>query len=123
MEIKTGGKDLLTSETFFAIGLGETTITFNEHETLCFIFNFIEDEDEKKRDVKASVVDNKTLKMDLTNWNSALALAVTEPVEVGTYRNRRLFIVFRVSKAAKEGQLREVTLSLYLGEKVQDGQN
>lgn len=123
MEIKTGGKDLLTSETFFAIGLGETTITLTDHEPLCFIFNFIEDEDEKKPDVKTSVVDSKTLKMDLTNWNSALALAVTEPVEVGTYLKRRLFIVFRVSKAAKEGQLREVTLSLYLGEKVQDGQN
>ena len=49
MKIKTGGMDLLESETFLAVGAGETVITISEGpDLLRFILNFVEVEGEKK---------------------------------------------------------------------------
>ena len=122
MKIKTDEKELLESQTFFAIGLGETVITFgNDQEKLKFILDFVQDDKDKKISIKWDVVDSKTLKVTLPNWNNPLGTALIEPVEVGTYRKRRLFILFFIKKAGDKGQLREVTFSTYLGEEVQVG--
>ena len=124
MKIKTGGMDLLESETFLAVGDGETVITITEDpDVLCFILNFVEAEGEKKMGLNFEAVDKKTLKVNLTNWSNPLGITFTKPVEVGTYRKRRLFMLVNISKAGKGGHLREVTFSLYLGEEVQDGHN
>ena len=123
MEIKTGGMDLLESETFLAVGDGETVIMIREDlDLLRFILNFVEAEGEKKMAVDFEVVDKKTLKVNLTNWSNPLGITFIKPVEVGTYRKRRLFMLVNVSKAGRV-PLREVTFSLYLGEEVQDGHN
>ena len=48
MKIKTGGKELLESETFLALDLGETAITIGDSpEKLNFIFDFVEADGEK----------------------------------------------------------------------------
>ena len=124
MKIKTGGMDLLESETFLAVGDGETVITIREGpDLLCFILNFVEVEGEKKMDLIFEAVGNNTLKVNLINWSNPLGITLSEPVEVGTYLKRKLFMLFNISKAGERGHLREVTFSLYLGEEVQDGHN
>ena len=124
MKIKTGGMDLLESETFLAVGAGETVITISEGpDLLRFILNFVEVEGEKKLGVNFEAVDNKTLKVNLTNWSTPLGATLVNPIEVGTYWKRRLFMLFNISTAGQMAQLREVTFSLYLGEEVQDGHN
>ena len=125
MKVKTGDKDLLESETFLTLGLGETVIELDEvPELLRFILTFVNDEGEKQAAVKwEPIPDANTLRITLTNWNSPLGTTLVEPVEIGTYRNRRLFMLFNITKAGSKGQLREVTFSLYLGEAVQDGHN
>ena len=122
MKIQTGEKELLESETFLTIGLGETVITVGDEpkEALKFIFDFVKGE---KQNIAWNAVDNKSLKLTLTNWDNPLGTTLTAPVEVGTFNNRQLFILFYVKKAGEDGQLREVTVSLYLGEEVQSGQN
>lgn len=117
MKITIGQKELLESTSFLATGLGETVITVGEQEPLRFILNFVEDADGKVA-IKWEVVDNKTLRITLNNWSNPLGTTLGEPAEVGTYQNRRLFIMFVVCKAGDEGQNRTVTFSLYLGEKV-----
>ena len=124
MKIKTGGMDLLESETFLAVGTGETVIAIKEGpDLLRFILNFVEVEGEKKMAVNFEDVGNNTLKMNLTNWSNPLGITLSKPVEVGTYCKRRLFMLFNISTAGQAGHLREVTFSLYLGEEVQDGHN
>ena len=121
MKIKTGEKELFESETFLVLGLGETVITLgNGPAALKIIFDFVNGE---KQDIKWKTVDNKSLKVILTNWDSHLGTTLTQPVEIGTFKNRRLFLLFNVSKVGQEGDIRDVTVSLYLGEEVQGGQN
>ena len=124
MKIKTGGMDLLESETFLAVGDGETVITIREGpDLLCFILNFVEGEGEKKMALHFEGAGKNSLKVNLINWSNPLGTTLNEPVEVGTYLKRQLFMLFNISKAGTAGQLREVTFSLYLGEEVQDGHN
>ena len=123
MKIRTGGKELLESATFLALGLGETVVTIgSERERLNFVFNF-EEEEGKKEAIKWEAVDTKTLKITLSNWNNTLGTSLVEPVRVGTYQERQLFILFYIKKAGMEGQNREVTFSLYRGEEVHVGAN
>lgn len=124
MKIITGEKELLGSKTFIALGLGETEISIDDGpESLRFIFNFVESADEKVAGPKLEAVDGQTLKITLANWNNPLGITLNEPLEIGTYRHRVLFVLFFVKKAGQEGQFREVTFSLYLGEEVQGGHN
>ena len=124
MKIQTGGKELLESRSFLALGLGETVIEIEDgQESLKFILNFIEVKGKKKLDLKWEVADKKTLKFTLTNWDNPLGTTLIEPLEVGIYKKRGLFVSFFVCKAGSKGQNRDVTFALYLGEKVQDGDN
>ena len=96
MKIETGGKELLESETFIALGLGETVITIGEgNEELRFVFDFVKGEKGDKP-IILNVVDTKSLKLTLTNWDNPLGTTLVGPVEVGTFKNRQLFILFYV---------------------------
>ena len=122
MKIQTGGMELIDSESFLAVGLGETLINIGDGaESLHFILNFVEVEGEKKPIFELKSIDKKTLRVTLTNWNNSLGTTLIEPAEIGTYRKRKLFILFSISKSGKLGQVREVLLSLYLGGEVKDG--
>ena len=117
MKITTGQKELLESASFLATGLGETVITVGEQEPLRFLLNFVEDAGGKV-EMKWEAVDDKTLRITLNNWSNPLGTTFREPIEVGSYQNRRLFIMLFICKAGDEGQNRAVTFSVYLGEKV-----
>ena len=121
MKIKTGGKELLESKTFLDLGHGETVVTIGDGPgALNFIFDFVKGE---KEAIAWKPVDKQSLKVTLTNWDNPLGTTLVNPLEVGTFKNRQLFILFYVKKAGSKGGLREVTVSLYLGEEVQGGQN
>ena len=124
MKIKTGGMDLLESETFLAIADGETVIAIGEDpDWLHFVLKFVEVKGKKEATLEYKAVEGHTLNVTLINWNSPLGITIFEPCEVGTYCKRRLFMLFNIRRAGEEGHFREVTFSLYLGEEVQDGKN
>ena len=88
MKIKTGGMDLLESETFLAVGDGETVITIREDlDLLSFILNFVEAEGEKKMAVNFETVGKNTLKVNLTNWSSPFGTTFIEPVKLEPTRS------------------------------------
>ncbi|WP_211456992.1 DUF6864 domain-containing function [Comamonas brasiliensis] len=121
--IKTGGKDVLDSKTFLSLDLGETTITLGQgNEALSFIFNFITADDQDPK-IGYQAIDEKTLKISLTNWKTPLGATLTEPTHVGTFSNRNLYIMFYVKKVGSVGEYREITFTAYLGEEVNDGKN
>ena len=67
MKVITGGKELIGSETFIALGEGETEISLDDgSESIRFIFSFVESDNEREADIESEVVDNKTLKLRLT---------------------------------------------------------
>ena len=124
MKIQTGGMELIDSEAFIAVGLGETILEIGDgSDMLRLILNFVESEGEKKTTVEFNPVDGRTLNVILTNWNYSLGTTLIRPIEVGIYRKRKLFILFSINKSGEVGQIREVLISLYLGEEVQDDQN
>ena len=115
MKITTGGKELLDTETFLTIGVGETVVTLDD---LRFLLDFADNTKEKGTILRAQTVDDKTLRLTLTNWSNVLGSTLLEPMEIGFYKNRKLFVLLHIAKAGREGEQRLVTFSLYLGEKV-----
>lgn len=116
MKITTAGMELLDTRTFLAIGLGETVVTLDHPEPLRLLLDFVED-GSKQTTLGTQGVDQKTLRLILTNWHNPLGGTLLEPVHIGTYQGRQLYILFHIAKAGQKGELRLVTLSLYLGEK------
>lgn len=125
MKINTGDKELLDTETFLALELGETVIAIEDgsSEPLRFVLDFVENKGNKDATLNFNSVDKRTLRATFVNWNSPLGTTLTEPIEVGTYNNRRLFMLFCITKVGQQGELREITFSLYLGKRVQNGDN
>ena len=126
ISIQTDGKDLLESKVFMAVGLGETRVSLGSGvETLCFIFDFYQDDKEQKQQtVEFEGINEKTLRLKLTNWNSPFGATWTELVQVGNFKGRKLYLLPYIKKAGSSGQFREVLVCFYLGEEeIQDGQN
>ena len=124
MEITTQNKKLFDSQSFLALGLGETRIRLgSEPESVDFILDFKDNKEESTEKITFDPIDNKTLRIVLTNWNNPIGATLNKEVEVGTLNKRRLYILFYIKKAGTKGDLREVTFSAYLGEEIQDGEN
>jgi hypothetical protein len=123
MQIRTGGKTLLESTTFMALGLGETRISVSAGaETLTFVLDFIEDK-EKPLGIVWKPLDANTLRIEFTNWNHAFGTTLLEPQHVGILDGRPLYVLFFIKKAGSQNELREVTFSTYFGEEAPDGKN
>lgn len=124
MKVTLQDKELIDSQTFLAFGLGETRISLTrDTEAVTFILNFIQEEGEgaKQEKITLESSDVGTLKINLSNWNNTLGTTLISPLEVGTFQHRKLYILFFIKKAGSQGQVREVTFSIYLGEEVQGG--
>jgi len=116
MVVTYGDKTLLETITFLSLGDGETKIAIGaDGEKLSFVFNFVTDATAKETGYKPELIDDKTLKMTLTNWANPLGTGIVAPVEVGVFRKQKLYLVFFVAKAGQKGTQRLVTVSFYLG--------
>jgi hypothetical protein len=123
MHISYEDLTLLETQSFLALGLGVTTIKLGEGgESLTFLLDFIKS-DLKKQSIKLEVINDKTLKFILENWDSVLGSGLVEPLGVGVYIKKKLFIALHVQKTGTQSQLRLITISFYLGKEVGDGQN
>ena len=122
MNVKTGGKELLVSSTFIALDEGETTVELDKGDGLIrIIMDFAEDPERKQSEVDWNFIDATTLKLGIVNWHNTLGTILTQPVFIGTYFKRELYITFSVYMVApKTVKQRIVTLALYLGKEVQN---
>jgi hypothetical protein len=123
MRISYDNRTLLETLTFIVPGLGATTVILGEGaESLTFVLQF-EKVSEKPEGIAFESVNNTTLKLIFTNWENVLGTGLLEPLEVGTFRNRKLYLLLFVRKIGSKADQRLVTLSFYSGEEVQGGQN
>ena len=123
MKVTYKEKDVFESSTFLTPGLGETIVSVGpDNDSLKLVLDFIESK-EKEQKFEFHPIDNKSLKISLINWNNALGTSFSEPIEIGTLFHRKLFLMLLVRKVGGEGQTREINITTYLGEGVQDGEN
>lgn len=114
-------RTLLESQTFLAIGIGVTTLVLEQgSESLNFLLDFSKTED-KKLGIRTEVVNERTLKIVFENWDAPAGVALTEPVLVGNWNKRKLYLYIYVQKAGAKGEQRLITVSFYLGEEVSGG--
>ena len=123
MKITSADKQLFESATFIALGLGESRVEISqEQELLTFIFDFKTDTAAPKEKLEFKLVDENTMRIELTNWNNPLGTTINGPLDIGSFARRRLYLVFGVRKLGGAGELRQVNVNFYLGEEVRDGQ-
>jgi hypothetical protein len=130
IKIQTGGMTLLESTTFLAVGLGETRIKItSETESLTFVLFFAERKADPlapvpqfQPEIKWEAVNPNELRIELTNWVQTFPATLLQPVRVGTFSKRQLYVLFAIAKLGSQNEIRQVTFSTYLGEEVPDGQ-
>lgn len=97
------------------------TVTLSDDEggsDLNLIFEFIDDDKEKEDEhtKKFSAINDTTLKITFTNYNSFLGGGNKELIHIGTFKNRRLYLSYRIFSLEGAGQT--ILINLYLGEEV-----
>jgi hypothetical protein len=129
MKIKYRDKDLLETQTFITFGSGETEITLEDEtdESLSLILNFVDHEDKdhegKEPDIHWEVINDHKAKLNLINFSDQLGRGLKEPIYIGSFAKRKLYVLFYTNITGAVKNCRVVTISFYLGEEVQDGQD
>lgn len=124
LEIKTGDLDLFVNGTFIAPALGDTQIKIkSEIEEITFVFELATDRSGEDQIVKITIDDPQTARFKLTNWNNPLGGGLLEPLNIGTFDNRQLFVFFVIQKLGLESEARLIIFNAYLGAEVRDGQD
>ncbi len=118
LSITSGGFELLESRNFLVMAKDATKLTLGEgDEQLTIIFEFAES-DSQEPVINWRTVDEKTLIGTLVNWSSHMGIVTSELVEIGTYRDKALYLALNVRAVGSKDLFREVLASFYLGEPV-----
>jgi hypothetical protein len=123
MTVTYGDQTLLETSTFIVPGLGMTKVVLGGGtESLTFLLNF-ETIADKPLNLHSKPVDNRTLSLTFTNWDNVLGTGLLQALQVGSFNNRKLYLLIFVRKIGGKGDQKLVTLSFYTGEEVPSGQN
>lgn len=124
MHVKFGDKTLIESLTIIVPGVGTADVVLGEPpETLTFLLQFEKDPDKKQEDLQLQAVDKTTARLIFRNWDNVLGTGLLEPIEIGIFRRRKLYLLLFVRKIGTKGEQKLVTLSFYSGEEVPGGEN
>ncbi len=104
MDIRVGGYDVLK----------DGTIVCNENEPIDFIFDssndftiritFLNDSSVPDYKVNAKPFGKKGGQLEFINFNNSLGLGNGKPAKIGKYRNRELYLSYRVYSLSKGGK-------------------
>jgi hypothetical protein len=110
--VKVDGKELIFS------GLIHINRTYAEVEfdNLCVGFNFIQSNGSEAR--YESRIEGNKLILDLYNHHNSLGEGVYDPIEIGRFRARRLYLTYYVSTPQVEEVKRRLEFAFYIGEAV-----
>jgi hypothetical protein len=111
-------KELWDSVTFIAPDVGETAVHLeHSEERLTLIFDFLRKEGEKQ-ELHMVIPSPEVLRIECTNWDEPFPVTLKALAEVGDLGGRKLFLIFSITKLGSTGQLRQVHVSIYLGERM-----
>ena len=119
MKIKVGEFDLLDSGT--VIGNENEPVDFFLTEATDFVarFRFINISEQEKPTVKAEKFGKIGVQLTFTNYNSSLGTGNTKPIRLGQFKNRDLYINYRIYSFAMGGKL--IHYTWLLGKEVKNG--
>jgi hypothetical protein len=124
MRVSYENKTLLETITFIVPGLGTTTVVLEEGtESLTFLLQFESVAEKKSEELLLESVDKTTGKLVFTNWDNVLGTGLVQPLEMGVFQKRKLYLLPFIRKIGSKSDQKMVTLSFYSGEEVPDGQN
>lgn len=131
IKITSSGKELLSSGSFMSFDEKETVLEVSRGgDHLNLIFNFIHDPNIKGYNTDFQAVGPDTLRLNLTNYKGPLGMYLKEPVEIGTFNNRRIYLNYYVTsplsrpiptEAGQRIKVKVVHYSIFLGENVTNG--
>jgi hypothetical protein len=121
--VKSGNLELVSGGSFLSESDKEVTIILesNVESPLNLIFRFKNDnsnKDKLHRDAKA--VNDTTLDITFTNYNSVLGSFNKELWEIGTIAHRKLFMAY-VIYGFNDSRIKKIDYTFYLGEEVRNG--
>lgn len=120
IKITSDDKELISSGSFFTFGEGETRIEIDyDKESLCLILNFVHSDQDKRIRKEAEVVNDTTVRITFTNYESPQGIYTAEPLRVGQLKNRPLYLIYRISQLQKS-KMKHFSYSFYLGSEVKD---
>lgn len=114
IKIRSVGKDVIASGSVHTFD--NKSLEF-EISGLILEFEFLNDNEGQRieRDVKGE----KTLKLNVFNFDSSLGTGTSNPIYIGFINNRRLYLSFIVHSLSKESS-RLMTYTFFLGETVNE---
>ena len=101
MKIKVGEYEVLDSGTI--ITTSEEDLVSFEFESLIMTFRFLSD-DSEKLSVNFDVTDKSNAVLSFYNFNSQLTIGNSEPLVLGTYHDKELSLLVRLSRLEKGGR-------------------
>ncbi|MCF8276721.1 MAG: hypothetical protein K9J17_08305 [Flavobacteriales bacterium] len=119
MRITTGDLEIFESGTIISYGIDP--ITFHITEKIRIVFKFKIDSHQKAHQVRAEISQENEMTLEFTNFEEALGIGNTLPLELGTVKGRRLFLNYRIYSLADKSVGKTVHYTWYLGETVQNG--
>lgn len=117
--ITSGGNEVLATGTVIGYSAEPTIIKINVPDFLMVIhFNFVDSSSSETSELKASVNEDQELVLTFLNFQSSLSTGNTQPIHIGHYDKRRIFINYRIT-ALTEGSGKLIYYTFYLegGEK------
>jgi hypothetical protein len=80
-------------------GTGTSNVVLGgERESLTLVIQFEKDPEKKKEELELQNVNGTTAKLIFRNWENVLATGLLQPIEIGTFRRRKLFVFLFVRK-------------------------
>lgn len=125
LTVRTGEWDVLASGSYIAPLSGDTSfIIKSEREELTFVFELKTDKNEEEQQQFHIAVENEfKARFKLVNWNNVLGGGLTEPLHIGTFDDRELYVFFVIQKLGSQGEARLIIFNAYLGAEVENGQD
>lgn len=92
------GKEIISSGSIISFNGEPITIKVNEDSVPMFTLKFVFQERSDVKDPKLSTtVSNDTMIFTLTNFNNPIGSGTHTPIDFATYKNRNLYLHFRVN--------------------------
>ena len=117
IEIKVGDFDVLDSGTVTSVGSRDVLFTLSERVKVRLVFTII---DNKNQEMTIQINERGELEFTLQNFDNPLGTEFNEPIEIGTWQGRKLFLHARVL-GLKGTNNRVVLYTWYLGNRINNG--
>ena len=119
--IKSGPTEIVASGSFIPFQNSPTELTLGDaRNRMRLIISFSESSEKKEPHDKKQVVDKQTLKLELVNFNNPLGTGNIQPLKIGEFDKRQLYLQLKVYHQPKGDKLVHYTIYRDEGER-EDG--